>query len=44
MEQLVKILGSYGAWGLLLVVLLYILLQAKIIFIYPRSKGKRKED
>lgn len=40
MEVLIKILIDYGAWGLLLVVLLYIILKGQFTFRYPRSEKK----
>jgi hypothetical protein len=35
MAELVKILGSYGPLGVLLIVLVYLLLKGEIKFIYP---------
>ena len=40
METLLKILGDYGAAGLILVVLLYILIRGQISFTYPRPNDK----
>lgn len=40
MESLLKILSNYGPWGLVLVVLIYILLKGQITFKYPRSNDK----
>lgn len=40
MEELTKILGNYGGWGLLLVVLLYIVLKGQFTFRYPRPEKK----
>jgi len=40
MELLVNILKDYGAWGLVLVVLIYLILRGQIVFRYPRSKHK----
>lgn len=40
METLLKILSNYGPWGLILIVLIYILLKGQLTFRYPRSNGK----
>jgi hypothetical protein len=40
METLLKVLGEYGAAGLILVVLVYILLRGQLSFRYPRSNDK----
>jgi hypothetical protein len=42
MESLLHILKDYGAWGLLLVVLVYVLLRGQITFRYPRMDRKDK--
>ncbi len=43
MDPLLKILSEYGGWGLLLVVLIYILLKGQLTFRYPRPPRKPKE-
>lgn len=40
MEVLTNVLVNYGGWGLLLVVLLYIVLRGQFTFRYPRSEKK----
>jgi hypothetical protein len=40
MEALTQILRDFGAWALLLVVILYIILKGEIVFRYPRPKRK----
>lgn len=40
MEALIQILKNFGAWALLLVVLLYIILRGEIVLRYPRPKRK----
>lgn len=40
---LLQILGTYGAWGLLLAVFLYLLLKGQLTFQYPRSKEPKKK-
>lgn len=40
METLLNILSNYGPWGLILIVLIYILLKGQLTFRYPRSNGK----
>jgi hypothetical protein len=40
MEALLKILGDYGPWGLVLIVLIYILIKGQFTFRYPRSNNK----
>lgn len=36
METLLKILSDYGPWGLVLIVLIYILIKGQFTFRYPR--------
>jgi hypothetical protein len=36
MEALLKILSDYGPWGLVLIVLIYILIKGQFTFRYPR--------
>jgi len=45
METLLSILRDYGVWGLVLVVLLYIILKSQISFRYPNDakKGSKRE-
>ena len=43
METLLKILSDYGALGLLLIVLVYILLKGQITFSYPRPEKRRRD-
>lgn len=40
MEILTQTLKDFGAWALLLVVTLYLLLRGEIVFRYPRPKRK----
>jgi hypothetical protein len=40
MELLGQILVRYGPWGLILVVVIYIILKGEFVFRYPRP-GKR---
>lgn len=40
MNSLIQVLKDYGAWGLLLVVLMYLLLRGQITFRYPRADKK----
>lgn len=40
MEALIQILRDFGAWTLLLVVVLYLILRGEIVFKYPRPKRK----
>jgi hypothetical protein len=40
METLMKILSNHGPWGLVLLVLIYILLKGQLTFRYPRSNDK----
>lgn len=40
MNSLIQILKDYGAWGLLLVVLIYLLVKGQITFRYPRIDKK----
>jgi hypothetical protein len=40
METLLKVLGEYGALGLIVVVPVYILLKGQLSFRYPRSNDK----
>jgi hypothetical protein len=41
METLLKILNDYGPWGLILIVMIYILLKGQFTFRYPRSNNKQ---
>jgi hypothetical protein len=44
MELTMQILKDYGAWGLLLAVLVYLVQQGRITFRYPRSSRKKNRD
>ena len=41
--DLVKILSTYGPWGLLLMVFIYIIVKGEISFRYPRAKSRTTE-
>jgi hypothetical protein len=38
MDALLKIFVTYGGWGLLLIVVLYLLLKSEVSIRYPRPK------
>jgi hypothetical protein len=38
--EIYKILSTFGPWGLILIVLIYILVKGQIAFTYPR-RGKK---
>lgn len=40
MDVLLKILITYGPWGLLLLCVLYMVLSGEFVFKYPRSRKK----
>lgn len=40
METLLKILSNCGPWGLVLLVIIYILLKSQLTFRYPRTNDK----
>ena len=42
MKPLLEMLKDYGGWGLLLVVLIYIVLKGQFTFRYPRPDKKEK--
>lgn len=44
MEMILQILRDYGALGLILAVLLYIILKGKLTFQYPRTKDKSEKE
>jgi len=44
MEVLISILKEYGPWGLLLVVLVFMVLKGQLTFRYPRSGKPMEED
>ena len=42
-EVLIETLKTYGAWGLLLVVLVYVVVKGQFTFRYPRPERKTKD-
>lgn len=38
LSEIYKILSGVGPWGLILIVLVYILLKGQVVFRYPRPK------
>jgi hypothetical protein len=43
MNSLLDVLREYGPWGLILVVVVYLLLKGQITFRYPRTERKAKK-
>jgi hypothetical protein len=41
--HLFKILNTYGPWGLLLIVVVYIILKGEINFRYPRNANRKSK-
>lgn len=39
-----KIMSTFGPWGVILVVLIYVVLKGQISFIYPRPRNKSKQN
>jgi hypothetical protein len=44
MDSLIKVLNQYGPWGLILVVIIYILIKGEIAFRYPRPEKKGERE
>ena len=44
LSEIYKILSTFGPWGLILIVLIYILLKGQISFRYPRPENKSKRN
>jgi hypothetical protein len=44
LSQIYKILSTFGPWGLILVVLIYIVLKGQFSFHYPRPENKSKRN
>lgn len=42
--DLMKFLTDYGGWGLLLVVVIYIIINGEILFRYGHKKPRNKRD
>jgi len=40
MEEIVKLLNAYGAWGLLFALCIYLVLKGEFVFRYPRSRDR----
>jgi hypothetical protein len=43
-SDIYKILSTFGPWGLILIVVIYILLKGQIEFHYPRPEKKAKRN
>lgn len=41
-DVIIETLKTYGAWGLLLVVLVYVVVKGEFTFRYPRAEKKTK--
>jgi hypothetical protein len=44
LNEIYKILSTFGPWGLILIVLIYIILKGQISFHYPRRGNKPKRN
>jgi hypothetical protein len=44
LSEIYKILSTFGPWGLILIVVIYILLKGQIAFRYPRTEKKTKRN
>ena len=42
-EIIIETLKTYGAWGLLLVVLVYVVVKGEFTFRYPRPEKKQRD-
>jgi hypothetical protein len=42
--EIYKIMSTFGPWGVILVVLIYLLLRGQISFHYPRPENKSKRQ
>ena len=40
LNEIYKILSDFGPWGLILIVLIYVILKGQIEFHYPRPEDK----
>ncbi len=44
MDVIIDIFNKYGVWGLILVVVVYIIINGRFTFEYPRKKDKQEEN
>lgn len=44
LNKVYEVLDTFGPWGLILIVLIYIVLKGQIAFRYPRPEDKAKRN